>query len=160
MYLYGLETDRFYHREDPVHVVSLYPVLMTDDVSASAAFFVDLLDFSVVFETPWYVSLASGRQELALVDRDHPTIPVGHCGASSQHLLVNVEVDDVDAAHERLVGSGACEELLSLRCEDFGQRHFIVRGPAGVLVDVITPIPPAGDFDGMTVTLDQAATGT
>lgn len=140
-----------------MRVTSLYPVLMTDDVAAATAFFTDLLGFSVVFETDWYVSLVSGGQEVAVVDRDHPTIPEGHRGESSEHLLVNVEVDDVDEAHERLVGTGACEPVLPLRSEDFGQRHFIVRGPAGVLVDVITPIPPAGDFAGMAVTVDQAA---
>ena len=35
---------------------------------------------------------------------------------------------------------------LELRDEDFGQRHFIVSGPDGVLVDVITEIPPSAEF--------------
>ncbi|WP_432254413.1 hypothetical protein [Limimaricola sp. AA108-03] len=29
-----------------------------------------------------------------------------------------------------------------------GQRHFIIRDPAGVLIDVITPIPPNEEFVG------------
>lgn len=36
--------------------------------------------------------------------------------------------------------------MLPLRSEAFGQRHFIAAGPDGVLVDVITPIPPTGEF--------------
>lgn len=32
--------------------------------------------------------------------------------------------------------------LLPLRYEAFGQRHFIVKDPNGVMIDVIQPIPP------------------
>ena len=36
--------------------------------------------------------------------------------------------------------------LRSLRDEEFGQRHFITADPGGVMIDVIKPIPPSGDF--------------
>lgn len=36
--------------------------------------------------------------------------------------------------------------MVPLRSEEFGQRHFIVADPNGVLIDVITPIPPSGTF--------------
>ena len=54
----------------------------------------------------------------------------------------------VDAKVEfigRLVAAGL-PILRSLRDEAFGQRHFITADPNGVLVDVITPIPPTGEF--------------
>jgi hypothetical protein len=35
---------------------------------------------------------------------------------------------------------------LGLRTEGFGQRHFIVAGPDGVLIDIITPIAPSLDY--------------
>ena len=38
--------------------------------------------------------------------------------------------------------------LLDLKDEAFGQRHFIISDPAGVLIDVITPIPMTGEFAG------------
>ena len=47
---------------------------------------------------------------------------------------VSVEVDDVDAEWERLVVRAGLRPVLPLRSEDFGQRHFIVADPAGVLV--------------------------
>lgn len=34
--------------------------------------------------------------------------------------------------------------VLPLRSEDFGQRHAIFEGPEGLLIDIITPIPPVG----------------
>ena len=34
----------------------------------------------------------------------------------------------------------------ALTDEAFGQRHFITADPNGVLIDVITPIPPSAEF--------------
>ena len=75
---------------------------------------------------------------------DHETIPVEGRGRASG-LLINFEVKDVDAVHERIVAAGL-PILRSLRDEAFGQRHFITRDPNGVLIDVIKPIPPSEEF--------------
>ncbi|GAA4717732.1 Glyoxalase-like domain [Promicromonospora umidemergens] len=58
---------------------------------------------------------------------------------------MNLKVDDVDEVHARLTGRTGLETLLPLRDEEFGQRHFIVAAPDGVLLDVIQPIPPTPD---------------
>jgi uncharacterized glyoxalase superfamily protein PhnB len=55
-------------------------------------------------------------------------------------------VADVDAEWERLVVQGGLRPELELRSEQFGQRHFIVADPSGVLIDVITPIPPGPEY--------------
>jgi len=128
-------------------LTSFYPVLMTADVTATAAFYRDHLAFEVVFEADWYVSLRRGDWELAVLDRDHETIPAPARGVTSTGLLLNIEVDDVDAEYERLTAAGLAV-LLPIRSEDFGQRHFIVAAPDGVLVDVITPIESTGEYAG------------
>ena len=56
-----------------------------------------------------------------------------------------IEVDDVDATHERAQAVGL-EMPLDLRSEAWGQRHFMTVDPSGTLVDVITPIPPEAEF--------------
>ena len=61
-------------------------------------------------------------------------------------MLVNLEVDDVDEVYRRLVIEGGREPVQQLRSEIFGQRHFILAAPDGVLVDVITPIEPSPEF--------------
>ncbi len=124
-----------------------YPVLAVRDVAASAAFYREHFGFEVAFEADWYVHLKHPddvRVELAILDCTHETIPEqGRRPAAG--TLLNFEVEDVDAVHARLVAAGQ-SIVRSLRDEDFGQRHFIVADPAGVLVDVITPIPPSGAF--------------
>ena len=123
---------------------STYPVLMTNDVAAAAAFWVDTFGFEQTFAADWYVSLRRDRWELAVVDADHPTVPASHRGRPAGGLLVNLEVDDVDAEYARLRDS--VDIALPLRSEPFGQRHFVVAGPDGVIVDVITPIPPEAEY--------------
>ncbi|WP_324650872.1 VOC family protein [Georgenia sp. H159] len=125
---------------------SIYPVLMVDDVAGAADFFRDHLGFTTTFAADWYISLRHGTWELALLDAAHPTVPDRWRGARAQGVLVNVEVDDVDSVYRRLVEHGPLEAVLPLRSEAFGQRHFIVEGPAGALVDVITPIEPDESF--------------
>jgi catechol 2,3-dioxygenase-like lactoylglutathione lyase family enzyme len=128
-----------------MNVTSLYPVLMSADVAAAATFYRDGLGFETTYDSDWYVSLRLGAFELGLVAHDHPTIPEGY-RALPQGVLVNLEVDDVDDVHARLADRTGAELLLPLRDEDFGQRHFIVAAPDGVLLDVIQPIPPTAEY--------------
>lgn len=129
-------------------LTSLYPVICTDRIEESHRFWVEHFGFETTFEADWYVSLRrvdDPTRELALLDHSHPTLPAAYRRPVAG-LLVNVEVDDVDAEHRRLVVDAGLEEVLSLRSEDFGQRHFIVASPDGVLVDVITEIEPSPEF--------------
>lgn len=131
---------------------SYYPVLMVDDVAETAAFYIKHFGFKPLFESDWYVHLQSEDDEivnLAIMDGDHDTIPVGSRGRASG-VLINFEVDDVDAVHDRLQAAGL-PILCSLRDEAFGQRHFITRDPNGVLIDVIKPIEPGKEFQAQYV---------
>jgi catechol 2,3-dioxygenase-like lactoylglutathione lyase family enzyme len=128
-----------------MNLTSFYPVLGTTRIKESHAFYAEWFGFEATFESDWYVSLRRGRRELALLDPTHPTIPSGF-GRPAQGLLLNFEVEDVDAEWRRLVVDGGLRAELGLRSEDFGQRHFIVADPNGILIDVITPIEPTGEY--------------
>lgn len=127
---------------------SFYPVLGTERIDESRDFYCRHFGFEPTFEADWYVSLrqpASPNNELALVDCRHPTVPDGF-RRPAQGLLLNFEVDDVDAEYQRLVVDARLPVLLELRSEEFGQRHFITVDPNGVLIDVITVIPPGAAY--------------
>ncbi|ASR36161.1 glyoxalase [Prauserella marina] len=135
-------------------LTSFYPVVCTAKLAESAAFYTDLLGFEIVFEADWYVSLhrpGPPAYELALLDHTHPTLPEAY-RHPVRGLLLNLEVTDVDAEYRRLVGEKGLTPELELRDEDFGQRHFIVADPSGVLIDVITPIAPTAEFAQQYVT--------
>ncbi|QIS01977.1 glyoxalase/bleomycin resistance/extradiol dioxygenase family protein [Nocardia brasiliensis] len=127
---------------------SFYPVIGTPEIAAARDFYTTWLGFEITFEADWYVSLrrkGDVEYELALLDFTHPTVPAAY-RKPVQGLLLNFEVDDVDAEWERLVVRGGIEAQLAIRSEEFGQRHFIIADPGGVLIDVITEIPPTGEF--------------
>lgn len=125
---------------------SFYPVIMSSRVAETRDFYTHHLGFEITFDAEWYVSLkrADANFELAIVDYQHETVPASH-RAPVRGLILNLEVSDVDAEHERLVNSGLVP-VSPLRDEAFGQRHFIVADPNGVLVDVITPTEPSAEF--------------
>ena len=81
---------------------------------------------------------------LAILAHDHETIPPEGRGCT-RGLILNFEVEDVDAEHQRALSAGL-PIVKTLRDEAFGQRHFIIRDPNGVLIDIITPTPPAPEF--------------
>ncbi|PZG14073.1 VOC family protein [Nonomuraea aridisoli] len=133
-----------------MRLTSFYPVLGVTRLSESRDFYTRLFGFEVTFEADWYVSLRRGGDqpyELALLDYAHPTVPEAY-RRPAQGVLLNFEVDDVDAEWERLVLRTGLTAELELRTEEFGQRHFIVADPNGVLIDVIKEIPPADAYAG------------
>jgi len=124
-----------------------YPVIMTNDVAGTSRFYQDHFRFDVKFESDWYIHLQSSEDEkvnLAILQRDHPTIPQSGRGQVSG-LLLNFEVEDVDAEYEKMKESGL-PILLPIRDEDWGQRHYITQDPNGVLIDMIKLIPPSEAF--------------
>ncbi|MGP9812630.1 VOC family protein [Rhodopseudomonas sp. NSM] len=126
---------------------SFYPVIMTPDVSGTAAFYTAHFGFRPLFESDWYVHLQSANDpgiNLAVLDGQHATVPEAGRGRVSG-LILNFEVADPDAEYARLQAAGL-PILLALRDEDFGQRHFITADPNGVLIDIIKPIPPNADY--------------
>lgn len=124
-----------------------YPVLMTDRVTETADFYVRHFAFRALFASDWYVHLQSAEDErvnLAVLQAGHETIP-GPQAERASGLLINFEVEDVDAHYARLAAAGV-PIVRGLRDEAWGQRHFIAADPNGVLIDVITPIAPSAEF--------------
>lgn len=124
-----------------------YPVIQTDDVEGTTAFYVDNFRFRIMFESDWYTHLQSTEDDgvnLAVLQGDHETIPEQGRG-TVKGMILNFEVEDVDIEYERSRAAGL-PILKSIRDEDFGQRHYITRDPNGVLIDVIKPIPPSAAF--------------
>lgn len=127
---------------------SIYPVLCSERLAETAAFYVKHFGFTRTFEADWYISLRHSRApqfELAILDPRHPSVPaLGQRPVAG--LFLNFEVDDVDEVYTRLITGVGLPVLRDLRSEEWGQRHFITADPNGVLIDVITNIPPSAEY--------------
>jgi catechol 2,3-dioxygenase-like lactoylglutathione lyase family enzyme len=141
-----------------MRTTSYYPVLLSSDVATASQFYQDHFGFRPLYVADWYVHLQSTDDpsvNLALVAKDHPTIPEAGRGRTGG-MILNFEVKDVGAEHERL-RAAHLSIVLPLRDEDFGQRHFILAGPDGVMIDVIRPIPPNAEHAALYA--DEARPG-
>ncbi len=123
-------------------IKNIFPAICSDNVAATRDFYVELFGFQVVFDSGWYAHLDADGTQLGIVQRDHPTVP-STLRVLPAGVFVSIEVDDVDAVYSKLNGAPV---HLSLRDEDFGQRHFITEDPSGTPVDVIKPIKPSPEF--------------
>ncbi len=127
---------------------SNYPVLLTDKIAETAAFYCDHFGFAKTFEADWYVSLTSKGQpvyQLALLQPGHASIPEPLTQPTA-NLILNFECENVDIVYQQLIIEKNLSCLLELRDEPWGQRHFITRDPNGILIDVIEIIPPSEEF--------------
>lgn len=93
--------------------------------------FYTLLGFEEAMNMGWALTLASPANPTAQIsfftgERTAPVVPD-----------FSVEVEDVDAVHERVRASGA-EILFEPRDEEWDVRRFFVRDPNGRVVNVLT----------------------
>ncbi len=118
--------------------------LLTDDVAAVRDFHVRHFGWRVTGDAGFFVALAHDEQayELCVLQRDSETVPAGY-RKHAQGLILGYLVQDASAEAARLAGEGV-GGLTPVVDEVYGQRHFFVTDPAGVLIDVIqltTPDP-------------------
>ncbi|HYN05273.1 MAG TPA: VOC family protein [Vicinamibacteria bacterium] len=127
-------------------LTSFYPVLLSADVAAASEFYEKRLGFRRAFTSESYVHLQHAEHadvNLALLDANHDTVPPEQ-RTPTRGVIINIEVENVDSEYARL--RDQAEIVLGLRDEPWGQRHFILRGPDEILIDIITPIPPSEQF--------------
>ena len=124
-------------------VLRIVPNLASDLFAESRDFYVRLFDMAVSVELDdWYLQLMSPdepRLNIGFMKPDHETF-AGRASAPGDYALVlTIHVDDVDEAYSRAQKLGA-EILAEIRDEEYGQRHFVIADPNGLLLNVMSPI--------------------
>jgi catechol 2,3-dioxygenase-like lactoylglutathione lyase family enzyme len=126
---------------------SLFPDICADDLTACRDFYTSLFGFEIVYEIEWYVQMKhpdNDALQIAFVKRDHPSVPKDDQDAA-RGVIVTLETDAVDPIYARAKDLDL-SPVLRLRDEEWGQRHFMVRDPSGLLVDVVQMIEPSPKF--------------
>lgn len=126
---------------------SLFPDISSDALQESKIFFVDLFNFKVLFDIGWYIQLCSPNDEnlqIAFVDRNHTSVPDWY-RKKAAGVFITVEVENADVIYERAkqMDIKVSKEICN---EEWGQRHFFVVDPNGLLVDVFHMIDADPDF--------------
>lgn len=126
---------------------SLFPDICTKNISTSKDFYIGLFDLEVLFDIDWYVQLKSPQDDnlqIAFVDLNHDSVPKGYQKVS-QGVVITIETDNVDELYKK-AQTLKLPMVMELYNEEWGQRHFMLEDPNGLLVDVYKAIEPSQSF--------------
>ena len=126
---------------------SSFPVFTVKDLVAAQSFYSENLGFDVVFSNEWYVHLVSksGVQVGFLLPAQPSQPPIFQKSYSGEGVIFSLEVDDADTAYTA-AKSKSLDIVLDLRSEDWGQRHFCIKDPNGVHLDIVQAIEPTEEY--------------
>ncbi len=103
----------------------------TSSVGEVAIFYTDLLDMGSVMDLGWITTLAADRTAPVQVS----IMSEGGSGAPAP--AISIEVDDVDAVHDRALSMGLKIDY-PITDEPWGVRRFFVRDPAGTVLNILS----------------------
>jgi predicted enzyme related to lactoylglutathione lyase len=124
-------------------IIRIVPNISSELFAASRDFYVELFDLVVSVELDdWYLQLMPPEDpslNIGFVKPAHELFAGRAAPAGKYALALTIHVDDVDAAYERAQKMGA-EIAEEIRNEEYGQRHFLVVDPNGLLLNVMSTI--------------------
>jgi predicted enzyme related to lactoylglutathione lyase len=124
-------------------VIRIVPNLSSEAFAASRDFYGAMFDLVVsVEQDDWYLQLmpeSDTRLNIGFVKPDHELFAGRTGSAGTYGLVLTIHVDDVDEAYERATRLGA-DIAAEIRNEEYGQRHFLLVDPNGLLLNVMSAI--------------------
>lgn len=130
-----------------IQLNSSFPVFIINSISDAKEFYVSNFDFQVAFENEWYLHLVStSGVQVGFMLPNQPTQPqIFHESHNGSGVIFSVEVNDADSAYSEAQEKGL-NIVLDLRSEDWGQRHFSVKDPNGIYLDIVQAIEPTEEY--------------
>jgi uncharacterized glyoxalase superfamily protein PhnB len=126
-----------------MNVIRIVPNVSSEAFAASRDFYVAMFDLVISVELDdWYLQLmpeSNAMLNIGFVQPDHELFAGRRPSGGAEGLVLTIHVDDVDEAYERAQRLGA-EIAAEIRDEDYGQRHFLVVDPNGVLLNVMSTL--------------------
>ncbi|MGV3490954.1 MAG: VOC family protein [Devosia sp.] len=115
--------------------IDRYPITVTDKMEECRDFWAKHLGFKVIFGNEWFVYMQADGASIAFMLPTHPSYPPGP-EAYTAGTSMELEVADAAAALEEVRATGI-EPDYPLTDEEFGQRRFSLRDPAGLWINVV-----------------------
>jgi uncharacterized glyoxalase superfamily protein PhnB len=129
------------HTSTPIQTPSFASVrVVTDHVDALVSFYEQLTQTSARWATPAFAEVVTPRATLAVAG----TVTLGAFGddiagpAANRSVILELLVDDVDAAFDRLDQDVAVVQPPTTM--PWGNRSVLLRDPDGNLVNLFTPV--------------------
>ncbi len=118
--------------------------IITNKLQETKKFYTEILDFGVSFENEFYLLLHTPNQsaEISFLLPYHPTQkPIFQSGFNGKGVYLTIEVEDVDKVYKGIMKKGVQMEI-EIRDEPWGDRHFAIKDPNGIGIDIVTYTRP------------------
>ena len=102
------------------------------------------MDFGVSFENEFYLLLHTPNQsaEISFLLPNHPSQePIFQSAFNGKGMYLTIEVEKVDEVYKQLKEKGIQMEI-EIRDEPWGDRHFAIKDPNGIGIDIVTYTKP------------------
>ena len=116
-----------------------YPVVITPNLEECRDFYVGHFGFDVVFEADWYIQLkrANGIELGFMRPNLSNQPPFLHDAYDGKGIIVTYDVEDAGKEYEKAQKIEGVMIVYPYTEEEWGQKHFILKDPAGVFVDIV-----------------------
>lgn len=118
--------------------------IITEKLQETKKFYTEVLDFGVSFENEFYLLLhtPNNSAEISFLQPNHPSQkPIFQSAFSGKGVYLTIEVENVDEVYKELKDKGVQIEI-EIRDESWGDRHFAIKDPNGIGIDIVTYTKP------------------
>ena len=118
--------------------------IITEKLQETKKFYTEFLDFGVSFENEFYLLLHTPNQsaEISFLLPNHPSQkPIFQSAFNGKGMYLTIEVENVDEVYKQLKEKGIQMEI-EIRDEPWGDRHFAIKDPNGIGIDIVTYTKP------------------
>ncbi len=119
-------------------ITKQYPVIITEKIIECKNFYEKHFGFKSVFEEDWYIQIINDKGiEFGFMKPNLDNQPnFLHQDFSGKGLLITIEVEGAKSLFDKLKESSV-DILLKYTEESWGQKHFIIKDPSELIVDIV-----------------------
>lgn len=118
--------------------------IITEKIQETKKFYTEVLNFGVSFENDFYLLLHTPNHsaEISFLQPNHPSQkPIFQSPFNGKGIYITIEVEDVDEIYKQLKDKRTPIEI-EIRNEEWGDRHFAIKDPNGMGIDIVTYTKP------------------
>lgn len=118
--------------------------IITEKLQETKKFYTEVFNFGVSFENEFYLLLhtPNNSAEISFLQPNHPSQkPIFQSAFSGKGVYLTIEVENVDEVYKELKDKGVQIEI-EIRDESWGDRHFAIKDPNGIGIDIVTYTKP------------------
>lgn len=118
--------------------------IITKKLKETKKFYIETLEFGVSFENEFYLLLHTPNHsaEISFLQPNHSSQkPIFQTAFNGSGVYFTIEVENVDEVYKQLKDKEIQIEI-EMRDEPWGDRHFAIKDPNGIGIDIVTYTKP------------------